>query len=214
MDAFTAIVSDVLPTINDYLNVRGGEVTSLGLSLINRARAHLWQYKPWTYLSSAATVTLDSVGESALPTGFGRVHRITSDANTLFPVYAFRHTDKTLRYDFVNTAAVATGITQKIKFFNSQTSVYMVYIQKIDAVSTNAHFLLFPANLVIRAAEWIFAIDEQQKESKIQSLESALNREIRDFQQYYHADNAQMVLAQRDFSGSDIANGSISMLGD
>jgi len=90
----------------------------------------------------------------------------------------------------------------------------MEYIQKIDDVFTSAHFLLFPANLVIRAAELIHAVDEQQKETKVTSLQQAFDREMRDFQQYYHCDNAQMSIAQRDFYGTSVENESITMLGD
>lgn len=214
MDAFSALVSDVISSINDTLNVRGGEVSNLALSLINRARARIWQYKPWTYLSKSVTLTLDSDQESDLPDDFGRVHIIQPTETTRFPVYGFRHTMKSRRYDFVNTVSITTGITQKIKFYNSQTSLFMVYIQKIDNVTDNTNYLLFPANLVIRAAELIFAESEQKNQSKIKSLKDAYEDEIRDFQQYYHSNNAQMMPAQRDYEDSTLINDSISMLGD
>lgn len=214
MNAFSATVNDVKASINDFLNCRAGQVSDLALSLINRARDHIWQYKPWSYLMTSATLTLDSNQETELPYDYGRVYRITDSETTFWPVYSFEHTDKTRRYTFVNNVSIEFGIYQKIKFYNSQTSLFLRYIQKIEDVSEDDHFLLFPANLIIRAAEIIHALDEQQKESKINSLQNAFDLEIRDFQQYYHSDNVQMTLPQRDYYGTNLYLDDITMAGD
>lgn len=214
MDAFTSLVSDITPTINDFLNCRGGQVSNLALSLINRARFYLWQYKPWSYLRASEDLVLDSNQESDLPDTFGRVHKITDNSTTLYPVYSFNHTNKTLRYEFVNTVDTEAGITQKIKFFNGQPSVHLVYIQKFEKVAEEDNYLLFPSNLVIRAAEWIHAADAQQKDSTISSLERILNNEINQFQNCFHDDNTQIFIPQRDYYGTDITNESINLVGD
>ena len=214
MDAFAATVNDVKASINDFLNARGGEVSDLALSLINRARAYVWQYKPWSYLRATATLTLDANQECDLPHMFGRVHRITANSTTLFPVYGFEHTDVTLRYTFVNTVDNNLGLYRKFKFHNSQTSLYLVYIFRIENVSELTDYLLFPANLIIRAAELIRARDKNRKHAEIVDLKDAFDEEIKDFQQYYHSDNAQMSQPQRDYYGTLVSNDSIDMLGD
>lgn len=214
MDLFSAIVSDVKPSINDMLNVRGGQVTDLALSLINRARYRVWQYKPWSYFRSSTTLTLDSDLESDLPSDYGRVHRITESETTTWPVYSFDHTDKTKKYTFVNTASISTGITQKIKFHNSQTSLFMQYIMKIEKVTDDAHYLLFPVDLVIKAAMVEHALDEKQKAATVNYLDNALKEAMKDFSQFYHSANAQRTPTQRDYYGTEISNDTITMLGD
>lgn len=216
MDAFSAIVSDVLPAINDALNIRGGEVSNVGLSLINRARNFIWGYKPWGLFIGETTLTLDSSLEADAPSDFGRVYKITASSDIYKPVYSYNNPDKNYRYTFNNTITTTGGYDINFRFYgNTSTSVFMKYIKKIDAaVSDNAHYLLFPANLIIAAALWLHASDTQKKPAEVQLYKSALDEHIRDFAQFYNKVDETQILYQDDFYGNQILNDDCTMMGD
>ena len=80
MGAWDAKVSDIYSELEDWLNVRGGAVSDPILSLINRARESIWQYKPWDYLVKTQTLTLIN-NSASLPADFGRILQVGYDSN-------------------------------------------------------------------------------------------------------------------------------------
>jgi hypothetical protein len=58
MGTWDGKVGDIKPALTDWLTQRGGAVSDLPLSLINRAIQRLWAYRPWEFLIKTAPMNI------------------------------------------------------------------------------------------------------------------------------------------------------------
>jgi hypothetical protein len=216
VDAYRATVNDVAASINDALNTRGGEVTSLGYSLINRARMRIWKYKVFPYLVKSASLTVDANGDASLPADFGRVVKILSASTGWQPEYLNSDPSADYRYEIVTTVATTVaGITKKMHFSSvASATVYLWYLVYLDPVSTVAHYLLFSAELIIKAALLIHAEDRRHNPRDVQMASDAFDAAIRDEIQFYFDNDVSFKPYPKDYEGAEVVNDDISMVGD
>lgn len=218
MGAFDSKVIDIKAELNDWLNVRGGEVQDLALSLINRAIDSLWRYRPWDLLTNILPLTLDSTGQSAMPVDFGRMLYVgyDSDSDGVIDWFFFnecRNPDK--RYDISSTFSKSTGLTLTIKFARIYgITPLMKYVVGLDKVTDDNDYLFFPGTLVLRSAQKIHAVDKSIAGLEINAINNEYNELLRDYEQaYYHIDKSMEMFQQDKYYGL-INNEKYSLDGD
>lgn len=195
MGAFDSKVSDIKSELNDWLNVRGGEVTDLALSLINRAVGSLWRYRPWDLLRTTVTLSLDSNNQVSMPADFGRMLYVGYDTDgdgVLDWFFANGCKDADKRYDLVTTFSKTTGATMAIKFPKSPIRTpEMVYIIQLEKLTADTDYLFFPSTLVLRTAQKIHAIDKSISGLEVNAINNDYDSLLRDYEQaYYHIDRS------------------------
>lgn len=216
MDAFNALVSDIIYSINDALNARGGEVSNLALSLINRARSYLWGYAAWDLFRKEAEISIDSDLVGTLPADFGRVLRITSDEDTEYPVWAENDPNEDYRYRIKTSVSITTGLSPELQFYGDAvgSTMWLRYMQLCPNCTDNAHYLFFPAELVLRCARWLRSVDRHDNANDVKIQEDAFQKCLTDYRQFYHCNDRPRPQFNRDYYGESISNSSINMLGD
>lgn len=217
MGAWDAKVSDIYSELSDWGNIRGGAVSAPILSLINRARESIWQYKPWDYLVKTQTLTLVN-NTASLPADFGRILHVGYDSNgDGIPDWYFYRNDKRSdrSYKIDSEFSITTGYTFTISFPQTPSNTLQIkYIVDIGKCTDQEHFLAFPANLVMRKAQLIHVIDNNQKDSETQRIKDDYDEEMRDFIQAHLYNDCAMDLQQQDGYYNQIANEEYSLDGN
>jgi hypothetical protein len=217
MGAFDSKVSDIKSELNDWLNVRGGEVQDLALSLINRAIDSLWRYRAWDLLIKNHTFTLDSNNQSLMPADFGRIIFVGYDSNgDGVPDWFFFNgcKDTGKRYDLTTTFSKTTGLALTIKFPSTPSAnPVMKYVIGLDKVEIDTDYLFFPSTLVLRAAQKAHAIDKSISGLEVNAINNDYDALLRDYSHaYYHIDRS-MEMFQQDKYFNAISNEGYSLDG-
>lgn len=204
MGAFNSVVSDIKNVLSDWLNVRGGDVSDLPLSLINRAIEQLWLYRPWDLLRKTITLSLDSNNSTSLPVDFGRMIYVgyDQDGDGVIDWFFFnecRNVDK--RYDLESAFSTTTGFTLSIRFPKSPiNTTKMRYVVSIGSVTNDTDYLFFPAQLVLRTAQKIHAIDKSISGLEVNAINQDYDNLLRDYEQaYYHIDRSMEKFQQDNY---------------
>lgn len=218
MGAWDSKVSDIYNELSDWLNVRGGEVSDLPLSLINRARRTLWQYRPWDYLVKSHTFTIDANNEAAMPDDYGRMLNVGYDLNGDGIFDWFFHANDPRpdrRYEFSSTFTKEAGLVIKIKFPGTLSHTpQMKYIIDMPDCSEQTDYLFFPANLVLRGAQKARAIERGMSGLEVQALIDDYDKELRDFEQAHLYIDRAMDIYQKDSFYNEVQNPAYSLAGD
>lgn len=190
---YDSVVSDIKNELNDWLNVRGGDVTDMALSLINQAIEQLWNRRPWDVLLKTATLSLTN-NIAPLPADFGRLVYIGSDLDGDGVVDWYysngdRNTKK--RYDFESTLSSTNQITLSVKFNDTpQQTPKICYVVKLNKVVNDTDYLFFPASLVLVTAQKIHEKDNDGIATQWKEL-------IVDFEESnYHIDRSMQKIQQ------------------
>jgi hypothetical protein len=217
MGAWNSKVTDIYNELNDWVNVRGGSVADLALSLINRARRSLWQEYAWDYL--VKTHTFDMVDNSSLfPVDFGRLLRVYYSAtNNGIADWYFSRNDRRLDrgYKIESTFSKEAGVVLNIKF--NQTPSYaplLDYVIDMPDCEAQTDFLFFPANLIYRGAQLQHIVDKPEKNSEVQAIQNAYDVELRNFIQAHQCNDCAMEVVQQDSYFNAIGNESYSLDGN
>jgi len=200
MGAWDSKVSDIYNSLNDWLNVRGGDVSDLALSLINRARQSLWQEYAWDYLVKKQTLTLVD-NTASLPDDFGRIiHVYYSTTNDGVPDWYFSRNDKRLDrgYEIESTFSIETGTTFQIKFFQTPSHTPILkYVVDLPDCTAQEHYMFFPSQLVYRKAQLEHIQDKPVSANEIQVIQDSFDTELRNFvQAHQYTDNAMEIVQQ------------------
>jgi hypothetical protein len=207
MGYWDAIVGDIKPTLTGWLTCRGGSVSDLPLSLINRAIQKLWIYKPWDFLIKTGSLTVSNLS-ATLPADFGRVIELyhDSDSDGRPDWYYFRN-DKKIdhRYTLLDSFDKTTGHSWAVTFPTTPTSTPILKYQKIlSAVSTDAHYLFFPANLVLRAAQVEHIVEKGISGVEADLIIKDFKEQLIDFEQVcQHSNNAPITMS-KDSQGDEL----------
>ena len=217
MGAWDAKVSDIYSELEDWLNVRGGAVSDPILSLINRARESIWQYKPWDYLVKTQTLTLIN-NSASLPADFGRILQVGYDSNGdgILDWHFHRNDSRQDRsYRIDASFSVTAGYSFTIIFPQTPSNTLLMrYVIDIGKCTEQTHYLGFPANLIMRKAQLIHVIDNNQKDSETQRIKDDYEEEMRDFIQAHLYNDCAMDTLQQDLYFNQIANEEYSLNGD
>lgn len=192
---YSGIVSDIKNELNDWLNTRGGLVSDLALSLINRAIEQLWLRREWDMLRKTYTMTLDTNNSCAVPSDFGRLLYVGRDSDSDGVLDWFYHNgdrDYYKRYELSTALSATNNVTIAIKFpFSPVTNPILGYVVKLNRVINDTDGLFFPATLVLLTAQKIHAIEKSMSGLEINGINNAWKELITDYEESnYHIDKS------------------------
>jgi hypothetical protein len=192
---YSGIVSDIKNELNDWLNTRGGLVSDLALSLINRAIEQLWLRREWDMLRKTYTMTLDTNNSCAVPSDFGRLLFVGRDADSdgvLDWYYSNGDRDYYKRYELSTALSATNNVTIAIKFpFAPASNPILGYVVKLNRVVNDTDGLFFPASLVLLTAQKIHATEKSMSGLEINGINNAWKELIIDYEESnYHIDKS------------------------
>jgi hypothetical protein len=216
MGFWTAKVSDVKPQITDWLKQRGGSVSDLPLNLINRGRERIWGYRPWDFLCTAYALTVSNKS-ATLPADIGRILSVyhDSDSDGKPDWFYFRNDTRVdHRYSIATTVSLTAAPSHVMSWPTAPNSTPYVYYQKaIDDVSLDTHYLVFPRELVIRAAQLSHIIEKNLRGNEMEGIQRDFDRLMIDFEQVCQHNNNAMNLVMNDAAGDPICTEQYTMEG-
>lgn len=208
MGFWTALVSDVKPELTDWLKTRGGTVSDLPLSLINRGRQRIWAYKPWDFLKKTSSLTLSALRTAALPSDFGRMLSVYHDSdNDGRPDWYYYRDDVRTDHRYTITASITLTAQPGWTLLFAKSPDYTpvcLYQMAIEDCTANAHYLFFPRDLVIRAAQLCHVVENKMGAAEIKEIREDFDRLMLDFEQMCQYSNNAQDMRLKDNLGDQI----------
>jgi hypothetical protein len=207
MGFWNAKVSDIKSELTDWLKTRGGSVSDLPLSLINRARQRIWSHRPWDFFITTGTLTLSN-NSASLPTDMGAIVQIYHDSDSDGkPDWFYYRNDARVDHRYVITAAftLAADPVWTITFPSSPASSPIVrYMKAIENCTADTNRLYFPAELVMRCAQLCHIIEKNLRGNEISVIRDDYERLLIDFEQLCQNSNNAMDMQLVDNIGDPI----------
>lgn len=161
MPYYNDTYTDISYRLKDWLQVKGGYVTTLEKDLLNRAQAELCRAADWDQLVKLSSALTVSSNIASLPADCARIIDVfdDSDGDGKPDHYYHQEGDENYGYRLLDAFTKAAGHVQTIKFFNSPSaSIYLRYVYFLtDFAATGTEYSFFPGELLLKTAQVIHA---------------------------------------------------------
>ena len=213
MGLYNEPVSNIRSRLKDWLIVNpfGGNVANLDLDLLNRANQWLQSYRQWDMLTTTVTLIVDGNRQSQLPYDVKSILEVYVDnavvgkPNIWFyedcPDVAFRYTKEFIcpvggtRYWCISWPSVSPLLSSpKLKYCRLLD----------DFTGAGPEISFFPAELMLRTAQKVFAEEKGLTGDNIQGILTSFQENLKIFEQMAQANNQQPDLTPKNKFGQPI----------
>jgi hypothetical protein len=212
------LYATIINRLNDWLNVAGGNVSDIGLDLMNRAQARLQREVEWDGRIYRHTCVMTGLS-TPMPDNFLQEVRVFHDLNGdgKPDYFYYQNGDAQNGYKKEDVFALATGHVITFTFFSPlQGTPIVEYIPVLaDFTGTGTEYSYFPGELILKLAQLIHSeeMPDDMTNGGLKAIEKSYQMQLQEYRRAHYGANRDTKRIITDYHGNSIRPGNMSLDG-